>query len=41
MDRPRQRLYWGAIRWVGRSGDTYWINTERSETLSIPYPAAR
>lgn len=40
VDRPRQRLYWGTIRWVGHSGDTYWINTERFETLSIPYPAA-
>jgi hypothetical protein len=40
VDRPRQRLYWGTIRWVGHSGDTYWINTERYETLSIPYPTA-
>lgn len=40
VEHPRQRLYWGTIRWVGHSGDTYWINTERYETLSIPYPAA-
>jgi hypothetical protein len=40
VEHPRQRLYWGSIRWVGHSGDTYWINTERFETLSIPYPAA-
>lgn len=40
VDHPRQRLYWGTIRWVGHSGGTYWINTERFETLSIPCPAA-
>jgi hypothetical protein len=40
VEHPRQRLYWGSIRWVGHSGDSYWINTEQYETLSIPYPAA-
>ncbi|WP_146245648.1 hypothetical protein [Curtobacterium sp. MCLR17_055] len=39
VDPPRRRVYWGEIRWVASAGGSYWLNTERWDTLTVRVPA--
>jgi hypothetical protein len=40
VDPPRRRLYWGEIRWAAAAGGSYWLNTERWDTLTVRVPPA-
>lgn len=35
---PRRRLYWGEIRWAAGGRGTFWLNSERWETLTVQLP---
>lgn len=37
---PRRRVYWGEIRWAAAAGGSYWLNTERWDTLTMRVPRA-
>lgn len=38
VSTPRRRLYWGEIRWAAAAAGTYWLNSERWDTLTVQLP---